>query len=171
MRKAMIALTAALALATSAAAQEGSEGAAQFVRTVFALYDIEDGPWPIDDTVLDQVWSAEMAVLIRRDRELATEDLPYLDADPVCNCQDAEGLTVQAVNIQRAHAGTGARRRAVVSFVNGGEPQTTVLDLVGGPGAWRIGDVVNPHGYPGLKAVLNESNARIEAGGRAAYRD
>lgn len=162
-------VAAVLMLATpAAAAQEGSDGAEPFVREVFALYNVDEGPWPIDDRVLDQFWTPAMATLIRRDRELSGEDLPYLDADPVCNCQDAGDVVVQRVEFAQSPAGGQV---ATVRFSNFGEATTTVLRLTGGPGAWRIADVVNTEGYPGLADALAQSNARIEAGGKALGRD
>jgi hypothetical protein len=157
----------ALMLAAPATAQEGSEGAETFVREVYALYNADEGPWPIDDRVLDRIWTPEMATLIRRDRELSGDELPYLDADPVCGCQDAGDVVVERVALARASGG----RLATVRFTNFGETATTVLRLSGGPGRWRISDVVNQDGYPGLAEALADSNRRIEAGGRALGRD
>lgn len=79
----------ALAAGTPAAAQEGSEGAEAFVRAVFQSYvDAHEANWPLADARLDRVWTGRMAGLIRRDRALATNDPPHLDADPLCQCQD-----------------------------------------------------------------------------------
>ncbi|MFN4091574.1 MAG: DUF3828 domain-containing protein [Brevundimonas sp.] len=151
-------------------AQEGSEGAREFVEGVYASYQ-DDQPWPIDDTRLDAVWSPRMAALIRRDRELADGELPYLDADPICSCQDFENLTVQSVRIAPPVDERGSRS-ALVRFTNAGEQVTVVLSLVGNPNSgWLIDDVVNQDGYPGLAEALAASNASIEAGGRGGGRD
>lgn len=160
-----------LGACATASAQEGSEGAELFVRSVYASYQ-DDQPWPIDDTRLDAVWTPRMATLIRRDRELSNGDLPYLDADPICSCQDFENLTVRHVEIYQDRARPGVSRMARVEFVNAGEDVTVVLALAGNPNqGWRIADVVNQDGYPGLAENLAASNARIEAGGRAGGRD
>lgn len=165
---AMLALT--LGGCATASAQEGSEGAEHFVRAVYASYQ-DDQPWPIDDTRLDAVWSPRMAALIRRDRELADGELPYLDADPICSCQDFENLTVQSVRIEPPVDGRGSRS-AQVRFTNAGQRVTVVLSLVGNPNSgWLIDDVVNQDGYPGLAEALAASNAGIEAGGPASARD
>lgn len=161
---------AAMLLATPAAAQEGTDGVDAFVRQVYALYNVEDGPWPIDDRVLDRFWTPRMATLIRRDRELSVEDLPYLDADPICNCQDAGEVVVQGVEVGMAQANIPGRP-VTVRFTNFGETTTTVLRLVREQDGWRIADVINTDGYPGLAEALAASNARIEAGGPALGRD
>ncbi|MES2835207.1 MAG: DUF3828 domain-containing protein [Pseudomonadota bacterium] len=156
---------------TTASAQEGSEGAKEFVEGVYASYQ-DDQPWPIDDTRLDAVWSPRMAALIRRDRELADGELPYLDADPICNCQDFENLTVRHVQIYQDRTGRYGSRMARVEFTNAGEEVTIVLSLAGNPiQGWRIDDVVNQDGYPSLAENLAASNAGIEAGGRAGGRE
>lgn len=151
----------------TASAQEGREGAREFVEGVYASYR-DDQPWPIDDTRLDDVWSPRMAALIRRDRELADGELPWLDADPICNCQDFENIEVLD-----ARASWNADHRVVVTvrFVNAGQQGTGIFLLLGNPiRGWLIDDVVNPDG-PSLAEALAASNAGIEAGGRAGGRD
>ena len=150
-------------MATSAYAQRGDEGAAAFVRSVYAAYSDEDISPP--DLCDRAVWSRRMATLIRRDRELATEDLPYLDADPICDCQDWENLRVQSVVVSLDTA--RMRWIATVRFVNSGETKTARLLLWGDPiRGWTIDDVLNP-GYPSLADQLTESIQRVEAGGSA----
>ena len=161
------ALLAATTLATTPM-QEGREGAADFVREVYASYQ-EDQPWPIDEARLDAVWSPHMAALIRRDRELASDEMPYLDADPICNCQDFEDIRVLDA---RASWSADNRVLVTVRFVNGGHETTNVFRMAGNPvRGWRIDAVVNTEGYPDLSAALAESNQRIEQGGRAAGRE
>lgn len=153
--------------ATTASAQRGDEGAENFVRAVYASYSTEDDAHPPSLPGLDSVWSDRMSALIQRDQELATEDLPYLDADPICNCQDWETLTVQSVGLVQDPRG----QIATVAFTRAGEATTVALLLSGDPiSGWRIDDVLNP-GYPSLADELAASNARIEAGGKALYRD
>jgi len=160
----------ALAAASPVAAQEGSEGAAAFVRVVFQSYvDDDEATWPLGDARLHLVWSERMAALIRRDRDLSDGDLPYLDADPLCQCQDWGDFRVESVSIHDVAREPG--RRAVVTFSNFGERRTTRLRLSGDPNSgWRIDDVLTP-GQPGLAEQLAESNRRQAAGRPALGRD
>lgn len=163
---ALLALT--LGACATASAQEGREGATHFIEGVYASYQ-DDQPWPIDDTRLDAVWSPRMAALIRRDRELADGELPYLDADPICNCQDFEDIRVLD-----ARASWNANHRVVVTvrFVNAGQENTGVFLMLGNPiRGWLIDDVLNPDGHPGLAENLAASNTGIEAGGRTGGRE
>jgi len=153
----------------TARAQEGSEGAADFVREVFARYanDDADGRWPMAEENLDAVWSPGTAALIRRDRELANDDLPYLDADPLCGCQDWQDLRVIEARFYRV----GGERRVAVKFSNMGEVSTVIVELYGHPGSWRLDDIITGYGESGLIVPLRESNRRLEQGGRALGRD
>ena len=171
MRRGMRGLLVALALAaTPAAAQEGSEGAAAFVQDVFASYaEDNEAIWPLGEARLDLVWSERMAGLIRRDRALSEGELPYLDADPLCQCQDWDEFRVESVRIHDVAREPG--RRAVVTFSNFGERRTTRLRLSGNPNSgWRIDDVLTP-GQPGLAEQLAESNRRQATGLPALGRD
>ena len=160
----LIAQTESQAAVQVVAPPSATEGAEAFVRALYASYaDGDDArPWSGEG-----VWSPRMHALIRRDAELATEDLPYLDADPICNCQDWERLSVRAVTLATAHDGAVV---ATVRFVNAGEDKTSVLKLERGRLGWRVDDVLNP-GYPSLAENIAASNARIEAGGKALDRD
>lgn len=159
------ALTATLASLPMAAPQASADGAEAFVRALYATY--ADGgdanPWSGA-----RVWSRRMHALVRRDAELAVDDLPYLDADPICNCQDWENLTVRSVALSPVRADGSVE--ATVRFVNAGEDTTALLKLVREADGWRVDDVMNP-GYPSLAENLAESNARIEAGKKALHRD
>lgn len=172
MRRWMIGLVGGLALAAAmpAAAQVGSEGAEAFVRGVFAGYSANgEDEWPLAEYNLSDVFSARMAGLIRRDRALAEDDLPYLDADPLCQCQDWGDFRVESVRI--IHIARMPGRRADVTFTNFGQRETTRLQLSGDPiSGWRIDDVLTP-GQPGLAEQLEESNRRREAGLPALQRD
>ena len=155
------------AAASPAVAQRADASAEAFVREIYAGYaasEVSDAP-PAGDGA--PMWSRRMAALIDRDIELAKDDLPFLDADPICNCQDWEGIAVQSVRLRAIGRG---RVEATVRFVNGGEAQTGRFILIREDGGWRIDDVLNPP-YRGLAARLAESNRRVAAGRPALWRD
>lgn len=157
-----------IAASLMAAPQEGSEGAEAFVRSIYALY-AEDGPWPTDEARLDLVFTPRLAALIRQDRALAADEPPYLDADPICQCQDAEDLRVTGTRVSRD--GQGAII-VTARFTNAGETQSTALRLSGSPiRGWRIDDVLPVGRSQTLVETLEESNQRVERGGRAVGRD
>lgn len=167
----ILALTAAIALsgaATAGRTQEGSEGAAEFARSIDASYT-ETGPGPIDEARLDQVFTPRMAALIRRDRALADGDLPYLDADPICACQDFENIRVLQTRVSR-----DARHAIIVTvrFENGGRAETTVLRLAGNSiRGWKVDDILSTGAQPSLAEALAASNRQVAAGRPALGRD
>ena len=163
-------LLLATTLATPAYAQQGGEGAERFAREVFATYS-DTGDGVMGDAALMRYWAPATGALIRQDRALATGDPPFLDADPICQCQDWENLTVTAVEISQIDGYRYIVRRADVWFTNGGQPMQTTLVLGGGPGHWRIEDVLKFSDEGSLAEVLRASNARIEAGQRAPEPD
>lgn len=157
-----------LAAVSPAAAQRGDPSAEAFVRGIYAGYaaaEVLDAPPP--EQGQPPIWSRRMAALMDRDIALAGDDLPFLDADPICNCQDWEGIAVRSV---RTRAMGRGRTEAVVRFVNGGEAQTGRFVLIREDDGWRIDDMLNPP-YRGLAARLAESNRRVEAGRPALWRD
>ncbi|WP_333590958.1 DUF3828 domain-containing protein [Brevundimonas sp.] len=144
--------------------QVPAEGAEAYVRALYASYSAGDAaPWSGR-----RVWSRRMGALVRRDAELANGDLPYLDADPICDCQDWENLSVRSVALSPVRADGSVE--ATVRFVNAGEDQTALLKLVREADGWRVDDVMNP-GHPSLAENLAASNARIETGKQAMGRD
>ena len=159
---------AAAHAATPPPAADPYAGAEAFVRNIYAGY-LADEP---DESRLNRVappmWSARMQALMDRDVALAGEHLPFLDADPICNCQDHGDITVREVRLAPA---PGGAVDAAVRFVNFETEETTVLRLIREGGGWRIDDIVNDEGEPTLAAALAESNRRIEAGGKALYRE
>ena len=142
-----------------------ADGAEAFVRALYVSYsEAEDAdPWSGP-----RVWSRRMNALVQRDRELANGDLPYLDADPICDCQDWEKLSVRSVALSPMRADGSVE--ATVRFINAAEDHTVLLKLVRETDGWRVDDVMNP-GYPSLAENLAASNAQIEAGKPPLGRD
>ena len=165
--RAVLGFVLLLTFASSVGARAGDPSAEAFVRGVYAGYaaaEAVDAP-PVEAG--PPMWSRRMAALIERDIELAGDDLPFLDADPICNCQDWEGIAVRWVRTRAIGRG---RTEATVRFVNAGEAQTARFMLIREDGGWRIDDILNPP-YRGLAARLAESNRRVEAGRPALWRD
>lgn len=91
---------------------------------------------------------------------LAKGELPYLDADPICGCQDLQSLTVWRVQIFGDLQRPNVVRMARVEFTNAGEAPTVLLALTGSPiDGWRIDDVVDHQGVLSLAEALAAANA------------
>ncbi len=104
---------------------------APFVRDLFTQY--AEGQKPrAHDTIFDD----DTLKLIKADADRAEGELPNLDYDPVCNCQDYEKLAVNEVLIE-----SGKTTVAHVAFVNGGKVFSQDFELTCGATGWRVHDI------------------------------
>jgi hypothetical protein len=105
------------------------------------------------------VFAPSLLRLIRRDAaETPKGDVGALDGDPICDCQDDDGLRLKDLKVVAA---TKDRATAAVSLAfAGGQTDHLKLDLVHGADGWRISDIHSAD-TPSLAAFL-----RRHAGGR-----
>ena len=129
------------------AARVGPEA---FVRALYAAHASGSGmgepPAPGQDPIYDRMLNA----MIGADFAKAAGEVPTLNHDPICNCQDSKGLALQSVTV--TPAGPAAAEAAVV-FVNMGETKRQTLKLVKEGPMWRVSDVLVP-GWPALTEQL-----------------
>lgn len=152
--RAVVVILATALLATPAAAAEPDVAAAKaFVARLYAAYS-PDRPAPnYVGRQAPQVFTPELVKLMRRSVALTPKgDVPPLDGDPICDCQDFE---ISAVAVKVA-ARDAQHARAEVTFKNFGEPQTATLDLVAVSGQWRVADVHTAN-TPSLVGLLRNS--------------
>jgi hypothetical protein len=103
------------------------------------------------------VFSPRLLGLIHRDQALTPKgDVPALDGDPICDCQDTGGLKVTDLKVTAAAQG---RATATVRLHFPDEARALKLDLVPTGGGWRVDDVHSAD-TPSLAAFL-----RRHAGG------
>lgn len=104
-----------------------------------------------------RVFSPRLLGLIRRDERLTPAgDVPSLDGDPVCDCQDPEGLG--QVRVEVTTVGPG-RARADVRFRFPDGPHEVTLDLVSVRSHWRIDDA-HTRDTPSLVRFLEDAHPR-----------
>ena len=85
------------------------------------------------------VFSPRLIALMRRDARNAHGEVGALDGDPICDCQDPDGIKLVALDV--ASAGPGrASARVRVRFA-GSRREAMTLDLVSVRAAWRVDDV------------------------------
>ncbi|MDP2763409.1 MAG: DUF3828 domain-containing protein, partial [Brevundimonas sp.] len=77
-------------------------------------------------------------------------EVPTLNYDPICDCQDSEGFTLESVTVTQSGA---AAAEAAVVFVNMGETKSQTLKLVKEGPMWKVSDVLVP-GRPALTEQL-----------------
>lgn len=126
-------------------------GPEEFVRALYAVHatpgasmgePLRPGQDPIYDRMLNAMIGADFAQ--------AAGEVPTLNYDPICDCQDTEGFALESVTVTQS--GPAAAEAAVV-FVNAGETKRQTLKLVKEGPMWRVSDVLVP-GRPALTEQL-----------------
>ncbi|HEX8660567.1 MAG TPA: DUF3828 domain-containing protein [Brevundimonas sp.] len=138
--------------AVYAAAEEGPE---PFVRALYGQY-INGGPQgeppaPGRDPLYDRMLNA----MIGEDFRKAGGEVPTLNYDPICGCQDSGNFTLESVTVI---PGADDRKADVaVVFTNMGETKRQTLKLVKEGRMWKVSDVL----VPGEKPLTEQLMAAI----------
>lgn len=131
-------------------------GPEEFVRALYAVYAApgpglsEPPPPPGRDPIYDRMLNA----MIGEDFRKANGEVPTLNYDPICGCQDAGGFTLDSVTVTQS--GPQAAEAAVV-FTNMGETKRQTLKLVKEGAMWKVNDVL----VPGEKPLTEQLMAAI----------
>jgi len=111
-----------------------------FVRALYARYsDPQPGGQAVAEPGQDPIFSARLNRLILADFVRAAGEVPNLNYDPVCDCQDGGPFRLDGTILRP----TGPDAvDALATFTNAGERKAMTLRLVKEGGRWRIDDVV-----------------------------
>ncbi|MNH77304.1 hypothetical protein D3C73_295930 [compost metagenome] len=153
---------AAEALLTGRAAiyAAGEQDAEAFVRALYANAAAPMANDPATATVSpgrDPLYSRTLNALIGVDFREAKGEVPYLNYDPVCACQDADGFAL--TGLKMTPDGDKAAS-ADVTFTNHGKTQQQTLKLVKEGPMWRIADVIDAEGkslHDALMAIAEKA--------------
>ena len=134
--------------AVDEAARVGPE---EFVRALYAVHvtpgaTMGEPPPPGRDPIYDRMLNA----MIGEDFRKAGGEVPTLNYDPICACQDSGDFTLDSVTVTQS--GPAAAEAAVV-FTNMGETKRQTLKLVKEGPMWKVSDVLVP-GRPALTEQL-----------------
>ena len=120
-----------------AAAGEGPE---PFVRAIYAQY-VNGGPQGEPPAPgQDPMYSRIMNALIGADVRAAGGEVPTLNYDPLCACQDQGDFVVTAIAVAQADRNNA---EANVAFTNMGEAKTLKLKLVREGPNWKVDDIID----------------------------
>lgn len=123
----------------------GEQGAETFVRALYAAPPSAT-PDPAAAGITpgrDPLYSRTLNALVGADFHAAKGEVPYLNYDPVCACQDADGFALIALKM--TPDGDKAST-AEVTFTNHGQTHQQALKLVREGPMWRIADVIDDQG-------------------------
>jgi len=128
-----------------------------FVRALYAVYATpgpglsEPPPAPGQDPIYDRMLNA----MIGEDFRKANGEVPTLNYDPICGCQDSGDFTVVSVTVT---PGPNDRKAdAAVVFTNMGQAKRQTLKLVKEGAMWKVSDIT----VPGEKSLTEQLMAAI----------
>ena len=120
-----------------AAAGQGPEA---FVRTIYAQY-VNGGPQGEPPAPgQDPMFSRTMNALIGADFRAAKGEVPTLNYDPFCACQDQGDFVVTATAVAQSDPNNA---EADVAFTNMGERKNLKLKLVREGPNWKVDDIID----------------------------
>ncbi len=160
------AVIACAALLASPARAAEPTGVRSFLVKLYAHYPHRRGAPVFDATgrSAPEVFDPALVTLIHDSSRLTPEgDAPPLDGDPICDCQDSEGLSAR-IGAIRATGQSAASARVDIIFaaVKPAELRHLDFDLVQSHGQWRVHDI-HSKDMPSLRAFLIQANREAVA--------
>jgi hypothetical protein len=132
-----------LAAVPSLAGALDANSARAFVQKLYSHYPQKEGGAsfePTDKNATD-VFDPGMVAAFREDTRLAKGEVGFVDADPICMCQDDSGLKPKIVSVKMTGAAT-AEATVDLQYDGGdGKPNLQTFKLVVVKGQWRIYDI------------------------------
>jgi hypothetical protein len=143
-------------LLAAAPAPAASGNPRQFMTRVYAQYRHKDfSPF----THPGLYFSPRLKAAIAEDARLAHGEVGYVDGDPICQCQDAAGMTPRVTAVTQH--GTSATVRVTIGWAHDPARPAT-FTLIRTPAGWRIADVGSAD-EPSLIAAIEKSNRELRA--------
>ncbi len=139
MRK-FVALITGLLAGQACAAVPPVPTAKGFVTGLYESYQHPDVFSSLAPAFEGKIFSPSLLILIRADQHQPPGNVGKLDFDPVCDCQDPDGLKLIKIV---APAAVG-RLSAVATFSLGGRIRIIHLDLADTDAGWRVDDISSP---------------------------
>jgi hypothetical protein len=143
-----------LLLAAALAPAPPAETPEAFVDRLYAAYrDPDFSPLARPD----RVFAPPLVAAIREDQRLSREEVGFMDADPLCQCQDPAGLNPLVRQVEKP-TNRAATARILLRF-GGGDDRDLRLDLVRTSAGWRVADLGTADS-PSMLADLRRFNRR-----------
>lgn len=125
-----------------------------FLERVYAEYRDEDYS-PLARP--GRIFARPLVAAIEEDARLSREEVGYMDADPLCQCQDHSGLRPTIRDVRRLGRGS-ATARILLDF-GGSDRRDLRLSLVRTSRGWRVADVATAD-EPSLLESIRRFNRR-----------
>jgi len=149
-----------LLLLAAAAATPSAESPKAFMERLYAGYAKRDySPF----THADRVFAPRLLAAINEDSKLAHGEVGYVDGDPVCQCQDPDGLHAKVTKVT-LQGPAKATADVILDFTDS-TARRVKFSLVRTPGGWRIADVSSsdePSFLRGIEKSNREQRAALK---------
>jgi hypothetical protein len=130
-----------------------AETPAAFVERLYAGYRDPDYS-PLERP--ERVFAPPLVAAIREDVRLSRDEVGYMDADPLCQCQDPSGMRPRIGTVRLS----GRSRASVPVGIDFGTDRRDLrLSLVRSAAGWRIADVATAD-EPSMLESLRRFNRR-----------
>ena len=149
----------ALVLLTQIGHTQDIAAARGFVQQLYKAYD-RPASAPAYDVLgksADRIFTPSLLRLIRLSAaKTPVGDAPALDGDPICDCQDSDGLHLAALTVTPAGPDR-ASAQATLRFPGETSPEVVRLALLMTPQGWRVDDTATAD-TPSLRRFLEQSH-------------
>ena len=144
-------------LLAAAAAQPQASTPRAFLEGVYAQYKRPNfNPF----SHLERYFAPRLVTAIREDARLGHGEVGYLDGDPICQCQDTEGMHASVTKVTQQ-----GRDKALAEVAIGWDndkSRPTKFSLIRTRAGWRIADVSSAD-EPSFLRAIEESNRQQHA--------
>jgi hypothetical protein len=139
-------------LALFLAAAQPAETPRAFMERVYSSYRSPDFN-SLDHP--DLYFTPRLVAAMREDARLARGEVGYVDGDPICQCQDPDGLRAKIVRVTRQGDGK-AVAEVIIDFTDS-TLRRVRFSLVRTAAGWRISDVSSGD-EPSFVRAIEEAN-------------
>jgi hypothetical protein len=146
-----------LFLAAAAAQPQAATPRAFLERTYASYHNPHFNPFDH----LDRYFAPRLIAAINEDSRLAHGEVGYVDGDPICQCQDPDGLHARVLRV--TPRGPGKAAAEVILDWTDSTARRVRFSLVRTPAGWRIADVSSGDEPSFLRAV-EDSNRKARRG-------
>lgn len=144
-------------LLLAAAAAQPAETPKEYMDLIYASYRTKDFN-PLDHP--DRYFSRRLVAAISEDARLAKGEVGYVDGDPICQCQDPDGLHAKVTHLTRLGA-EAAVAEVIIDFTDS-TARRVKFSLVRTAAGWRIADVSSAD-EPSFLHAIEEANRKARA--------
>jgi hypothetical protein len=138
----------------AAAAQPQAQTPRAFLERAYASYANPHFN-PFDH--LDRYFAPRLITAIREDSRLAHGEVGYVDGDPICQCQDPDGLHAKVARI--VQQGPARANAEVILDWTDSTARRVRFSLVRTAAGWRIADVSSSD-EPSFLRAIEDSNRK-----------